>query len=123
MSNGSASSDSRDSSSMAFVAGLFAGAVIGAGLGLLFAPRSGYELRGRIAGKAADVGKAVSETIDGVTEAGRDMYAQARDVVSSAGEGIDRLASEASKGMEKGMAAARAIAPGRSRRVDGTPAA
>jgi gas vesicle protein len=120
MSNGYTRSDSgaSDSGNKAFVAGLFAGAVLGAGFGLLFAPRKGSELRGQVADRAATVGKAVSETIDEVTEAGREAYEQARDVVVTTADGIDRLAGEAAKSVTKGLSVARDMAPGRSRRAD-----
>jgi gas vesicle protein len=114
-----AAADFQDSLSLTFVAGLCAGVAIGAGLGLLFAPRSGAELRGQMADSASDVGKAVSRTIDGVAAAGRGAYGQAREVISTAGDTLDRLSGEAARIAEQGLAAARAMAPGRVRRPNG----
>jgi len=119
MNNEHVGPDSQDSRSLTFVVGLCTGIAIGAGLGLLFAPRSGAELRGQIAESASDVGKAVSKTIDGVAEAGRGVYDQARDVISSAGDKIDRLSGEATRIAERGLAAARAMAPGKTPRANG----
>ncbi len=79
------------SSGTAFLTGLLAGAVIGSGLGLLFAPRKGSELREQVADSATSVGKAVSRTVDELTDRGRDVYARARDVVARAGDEIDRV--------------------------------
>lgn len=55
--------------------GLFVvGAGIGAGLALLFAPRSGKDTRRRLARRAED-------SVDYVTETGKDLLRQAEDVV------------------------------------------
>ena len=56
MSNQLDGTDSQSSASI-FVTGLFAGAVIGAGLGLLLAPSAGSKLRERLRESATDVGK------------------------------------------------------------------
>jgi gas vesicle protein len=110
------------SSNLSFVAGLFTGAVIGAGVGLLFAPRAGSEIRGRIVDSASAVGKRMSETIDAVADAGRDAYQQARDVATTAGGELRSAASDVSSGVEKGAAAIRnAAAAARGRRQDFTP--
>ncbi len=44
-----------------FVMGLLTGTVLGAGLGLLFAPKSGSELRSQIAGQAGHLANAASD--------------------------------------------------------------
>jgi gas vesicle protein len=48
-----------------FVLGLLAGAALGAGLGMLFAPKSGSELRSKISEQA---GSLASKAIDRATE-------------------------------------------------------
>lgn len=112
--------DYRDSGG-GFVAGLFTGMAIGAGIGLLFAPRAGSELRGQIADSATSVGKRVSETFDAVADAGRDAYQQARDVASTArdvattaGNELGRMAGEAGRSAERGAAAIRSAARSRT---------
>ncbi len=105
-------SDNQDSSNLSFVAGLFTGAVIGAGVGLLFAPRPGSELRGRLADSASAMGRRMSETIDAVADAGRDAYQQARDVATTAGNELRSAAGDVSSGVEKGTAAIRNAASG-----------
>ena len=111
-------------SNVAFLTGLFAGAAIGTGLGLLFAPRAGSELRGQIADSAAAAGDAVSKTVDGLTERRRDLYERVRNVASRAEDKIDRVTDEVVKTIdggldkaEQGLAAATDIAA-RSRRAD-----
>ena len=59
-------------SGAAFFTGLLAGAVIGTGLGLLFAPRRGSELREQFADSATNVSRALSKTVDDLAETGRE---------------------------------------------------
>jgi gas vesicle protein len=92
---------------------------IGAGIGLLFAPRAGAEMRGHIADSASTVGKRMSETFDTVADAGRDAYHQARDVATTAGEQIGRMASDVSRSAQEGADAIRAAAS-RTRRDTST---
>ncbi len=99
----------------AFFMGLCAGAVIGSGLALLFAPRAGSELRGQMASSAANISKAVSKTIDGASVRGREVYDSARDVVSRAGDGIDRLVTNMTKSLDKGLTVVGEMAGGSTR--------
>jgi gas vesicle protein len=72
-------------SGMAFLTGLLAGAVIGAGVGMLCAPRKGSELRGQVSDAASNFGKTVSKTADDVMQRGRNLYDRARDVAARTG--------------------------------------
>ena len=47
-----------------YLAGMLTGFAVGVGLGMLFAPRTGLQLRGSIARSASDLGRAASETCD-----------------------------------------------------------
>ncbi len=76
-----------------FVMGLLAGTVLGAGLGMLLAPKSGSEFRGQIGEQARHLGdmaseqyRRASETASGWAERGRDMVNQARDAVARGAE-------------------------------------
>jgi gas vesicle protein len=109
--------ENQDSGNMAFVAGLCAGVAIGAGLGLLFAPRAGAELRGRLADHASTASRKVSETMDAVADAGRDAYSRARDVAATAGEELGRMAQDVSRSAGQSGAAIRSAAV-RSRQAD-----
>jgi gas vesicle protein len=71
-----------------FVMGLLTGTVLGAGLGMLFAPKAGSELRnqlseqaGTLATQAQDGIRKVTETTGDWAERGRDMYGKAKDAV------------------------------------------
>jgi len=72
-----------------FIMGLLAGTVLGAGLGMLLAPKSGSDLRGQLgeqaknfSNKASEQYRRASETAGQWAERGRDMMNQARDAVS-----------------------------------------
>ena len=74
-----------------FVIGLLTGTVLGAGLGMLFAPKAGSELRNQISEQAETIKNTASEGYRRAQESanelagrGRDMYDKARDVVSRA---------------------------------------
>jgi len=72
------------------VAWFLTGAVVGATLALLFAPKSGKETR-KIIGDTTQRGKdAVTETSKDVVEAGRDMFERGRKLVDDAAELFER---------------------------------
>ena len=95
-----------------FLMGLLAGAVVGVGLGMLFAPKAGAELRNQLADQAnaladqaqqgyhkvaenagqwAQKGK---ETADEWTERGKDLYGKAREAASRGADEAQRYARE-----------------------------
>jgi gas vesicle protein len=76
-----------------FMMGLLTGTVLGAGLGMLLAPKAGSELRGALGEQARNWSNAASEqyrtareAAGGWAEKGRDMVNQARDVATQAAE-------------------------------------
>ena len=76
-----------------FMMGLLTGTVLGAGLGMLLAPKAGAELRGQLGEQARNLGSAASEqyrkaseSASGWAEKGRDMVNQAREAVSRGAE-------------------------------------
>jgi gas vesicle protein len=76
-----------------FFMGLLAGTVLGAGLGMLLAPKSGSDLRGQLgeqarnlSTKASEQYRRASETAGNWAERGRDMVNQARSAVE---RGVD----------------------------------
>src|SRR5215831_7511660 len=86
----------------AFVMGLLTGTVLGAGLGMLFAPKSGSELRNQISEQAGNLGNAASEKYRRATEVagewadrGRDMYGKAVDAASRGVDEAQRYVREA----------------------------
>jgi gas vesicle protein len=80
----------REEGGGSFLMGLLAGTVLGAGLGMLFAPKTGSELRsalgeqaGRLRTTAADGYSQATEKVSQIVDRGREAYDRAR---STAGE-------------------------------------
>ncbi len=82
---------------MAFFTGLCAGAVIGAGLGLLWAPRKGSELRRQVSDTANNLGQTVYKTADDFVERGRQWYGKARDAAQRVGDEAERAVNQAAQ--------------------------
>lgn len=78
----------------AFFTGLFAGAVIGAGLGLWFAPKTGAEMREQITDTAREFGQKAGKTVNDLADRGREVFDRARDVMNTAGEQAGQVASQ-----------------------------
>ena len=82
-----------DSGGGGFMMGLLTGTVLGAGLGMLLAPKAGSELRGVIGEQARNWSNTASEQYRHAREAagnwaekGREMVNQARDAATNAAE-------------------------------------
>lgn len=76
-----------------FVMGLLTGAVLGAGIGMLLAPKAGTELRGSLGEQARNLGNMASEqyrrasqTAGGWAERGREFVDKAKDAVQRGAE-------------------------------------
>ena len=85
-----------------FVMGLLTGTVLGAGLGMLFAPKSGSELRNQLSEQAGNLANTASEGYRRATEAaggwadrGREMYDKARDAAARGVDEAQRYVREA----------------------------
>src|SRR5579872_7061474 len=85
-----------------FVMGLLTGTVLGAGLGMLFAPKSGSELRsqlseqaGNLRDTASDGYRRASEVASDWADKGRDMYDKAKDAVARGADEAQRYARDA----------------------------
>jgi gas vesicle protein len=81
--------ENENSGGGSFVMGLLTGTVLGAGLGMLFAPKAGSELRnqlteqaGNLANQAQDGIRKVTENANDWADRGRDMYGKAKDAVA-----------------------------------------
>lgn len=88
-----------------FVIGLLTGTVLGAGLGMLFAPKSGSELRNQISEQAGTIGNKASEGYRRATEVagewadrGREVYGKAVDAASRGVDEAQRYVREAAGG-------------------------
>ena len=85
-----------------FMMGLLTGTVLGAGLGMLLAPKAGNELRGQISEQARNLGtkatdqyRRASEAASGWAERGREIVEKGREAVS---RGVEEGYASASKG-------------------------
>ena len=86
----------REEGGGSFLMGLLAGTVLGAGLGMLFAPKAGSELRSQLGTQlsdstgrlrdAADQGyQQATEKVSQIVDRGRDAYDRARGSMAAAG--------------------------------------
>ena len=100
-----------------FVMGLLTGTVLGAGLGMLFAPKAGSELRSQLSEKAGNLANTASEGVRRASEtagewadksrelvekgkeAGREAYDRTREAVSRGSEEAQRYVRDASSNM------------------------
>ncbi len=97
--------DNESGNGSSFVMGLLTGTVLGAGLGLLFAPKSGSELRGQISDQAGSLANTASEGYRRATETagewadrGRQMYDKAKDAVSKGTDEAQRYVRDTASG-------------------------
>src|SRR5437870_13375695 len=81
--------DNESSGGGGFMMGLLTGTVLGAGLGMLLAPKAGAEIRGAIGEQARNIGnmasdqyKKASENASGWADRGREFVDKARDAVN-----------------------------------------
>jgi gas vesicle protein len=80
----------REDGGGSFLMGLLAGTVLGAGLGMLFAPKAGSDLRnqltdqaGKLRATANDTYQQASEKVSQMVDRGKEAYDRARNNVSS----------------------------------------
>ena len=78
-----------------FMMGLLTGTVLGAGLGMLLAPKAGSELRGAIGEQARNWGNVASEQYKQARETAGTWAERGRDMVDKAREAVSRGADEA----------------------------
>ena len=106
--NGHDRHDEGGSGGGSFVMGLLTGTVLGAGLGLLFAPKAGSELRGQIAEQTGSLATSATEGCQNAAETagawaekgrekGRELYDKGRDAVAKGADEAKRYAREATE--------------------------
>lgn len=88
-----------------FVMGLLTGTVLGAGLGMLFAPKAGSELRHKITEQANSVAsegyRRASESAGQWAERGREMYHKAEEAVAKGADEAGKYVRDASEDAQK----------------------
>jgi gas vesicle protein len=84
-----------------FVMGLLTGTVLGAGLGMLFAPKKGSEMRGQLSDTANTVSRSASQgyrraagAANTIAEKSRGLYGRAREAVSRGAEEAKRSGNQ-----------------------------
>jgi gas vesicle protein len=78
-----------------FMLGLLTGTVLGAGLGMLLAPKAGSDLRGAIGEQARTWSSTASEQYKNAREAAGTLAERGREMVDKAREAVTRGAEEA----------------------------
>ena len=78
-----------------FMMGLLTGTVLGAGLGMLLAPKAGSDLRGAIGEQARNLGSTASEQVRHARESAGPWVERGRDMVNQAREAVTRGVDEA----------------------------
>src|SRR3989442_4720118 len=94
--------DHEGSGGGSFVMGLLTGTVLGAGLGMLFAPKAGSELRNQISEKAGDLANTASDGYRRASETAGEWAEKGRDLVEKGKEmgrdAYDRTREAVSRG-------------------------
>jgi gas vesicle protein len=80
-----------------FVMGLLTGTVLGAGLGMLFAPKAGSELRNQLSEQAGNIANQASEGYRRASESAEQWADKGREVYNKASEAVAKGAEEAQK--------------------------
>jgi gas vesicle protein len=78
-----------------FMMGLLAGTVIGAGLGMLLAPKAGADLRGQLGEQARTFGNRASEEYRRATQTASDWAERGREMVTEVRDAASRGVEEA----------------------------
>jgi gas vesicle protein len=78
-----------------FMMGLLTGTVLGAGLGMLLAPKAGAELRGAIGEQARNLGNKASEQYRRASDSAGHWAEKGREFVDKARDAVSRGAEEA----------------------------
>jgi gas vesicle protein len=84
-----------EGSGAGFMMGLLTGTVLGAGLGMLLAPKAGSELRGALGEQARNFSNVASEQYKHARETAGTWAERGRDMMDKAREAVSRGADEA----------------------------
>lgn len=87
--------DNEGSGGGGFMMGLLTGTVLGAGLGMLLAPKAGTELRGALGEQARNFGNAASEQYRRASDSAGEWAEKGREFVDRARDAVSRGAEEA----------------------------
>src|SRR3954466_14332700 len=97
----------REEGGGSFLMGLLAGTVLGAGLGMLFAPKAGSELRSQIGSQLSDgtgrLREVADQTYSQATEKVSQMVDRGREAYDKARSSVSNMASTATSGSSSGQ--------------------
>jgi len=97
----------REEGGGSFLMGLLAGTVLGAGLGMLFAPKSGSELRSQLGSQLSDstgrLRDAADQTYSQASEKVSQMVDRGREAYDKARSSVSNMASTATSGSSSGQ--------------------
>jgi len=110
----------REGGGGSFVMGLLTGTVLGAGLGMLFAPKAGSELRNQLSEQAGNVANQASEGYRRASETAGQWAEKGRDVYNKASEAVVKGAQEAQKTVRETTSAAQSAYDSSSERIRGS---
>src|SRR3984893_1811648 len=118
MANGHDRFESDGNGGGSFVMGLLTGTVLGAGLGMLFAPKSGSELRnqlsdqaGTLANQATDGYRKATENAAEWVDRGREMYDKAKGAVSRGADEAQRYVRDTANDVSAAVTAVSTHSP------------
>src|SRR5688500_20373455 len=89
--------EEQESGGGSVVVGLLTGTVLGAGLGMLFAPKAGSELRNQLSEQAGSLGNTASEGYRKASESAGQWAERGREMYNKASEAVAKGADEAQR--------------------------
>ena len=102
----------REDGGGSFLMGLLAGTVLGAGLGMLFAPKAGSEVRKQLSEQATRLRSTASDTINQASEKFNQASAQASEKIGQASDKVSQMVDRGRDVVDRGRDAyERAKAP------------
>ena len=110
----------REGGGGSFVLGLLTGTVLGAGLGMLFAPKAGSELRNQLSEQATNVKNQASEGYRRASESAGQWAEKGRDVYNKASDAVAKGAQEAQKYVRETASSAPSKYESTSERIRGS---
>jgi gas vesicle protein len=117
----------REEGGGSFLMGLLAGTVLGAGLGMLFAPKSGSELRSKLGNTISDRTGRLRDTADQTygqaTEKVSQMMDRGREAYDRARSSVSSLASQGTSGSTQSGTSQTSGSTGGTGSVGNTPSA
>jgi gas vesicle protein len=96
----------REDGGGSFLMGLLAGTVLGAGLGMLFAPKAGAETRRQLSEQANRLRSTAGDTYSQASEKLNQTYSQASDKINQASEKVSQMVDRGREAYERAKTSA-----------------